>query len=63
MHDYKDLILQAVNLGCVASVRKSGHIHIITPAGRKVIASSSKPRGRGRANLRARLRRAGVLVR
>ena len=59
---YLQLIRRAEKLGCSVEQKKSGHMHIRTPEGRLVVASSTNPRGRSEANLRARLRRNGVMV-
>lgn len=59
---HRQLIEKARELGCEVRLKKSGHVHIVLPDGTLIVTSSSNPRGRGTANLRARLRRNGVKV-
>lgn len=60
--DLAQLLRAAEKAGCSIGRAGSGHVVVVTPRGDRVYTSSSNPRGRGVANFRSRLRRAGVQV-
>lgn len=63
MNAYDELIEQAKEAGAVVRLSGSGHWRILTPAGRIIFASRTPSDRRAVINLRAQLRRAGLLPR
>ena len=60
--DTRTLLIAAAAQGCTVERRRGGHIGVTCPDGTLIIVAFTSGSGRTTANLRTRLRRAGVTI-